>query len=164
MGSSWFAVQPYMSPHPNHRAEILIFGGHLEATGGEDSEVLDAFFTLDLRSWRHEEAEVPREVWPDVEKRLRAAGVDDADVGQARADWEEEQKRRQKEIHRANRRKMRRRQLREDYAHRSDAPSAGAGASDGGISSHQELSDDDAVAALDKVRTWPCVAHVALTS
>ena len=34
MGASRFGAQPYVTPRPNKRAEIFIFGGHLEATGG----------------------------------------------------------------------------------------------------------------------------------
>ena len=52
LGISRHAMVPYMTPRPHRREELLIFGGHLEGYGREDSEVLDAFFTLDFRTWR----------------------------------------------------------------------------------------------------------------
>ena len=51
--------------------------------------MLDAFFTLDFRTWRADEAEIPRETWADVEKKLIASGKDETEMGQARTDWED---------------------------------------------------------------------------
>ena len=159
LGASRFAIQPYMTPRPHKREEIFIFGGHLEATGGVESEVLDAFFTLDLRSWRPGEAEVPRETWGDVEKKLLAAGKDDTEMEKARTDWEEEQKRKQKEIHRANRRKARREKLRGRKNKGAEPKPADteAGGTSGAASAEEEdeLSDEEAIAAreAEKVRS-----------
>ena len=145
LGASRFAIQPYITPRPHKREEIFIFGGHLEAAGGGDSEVLDAFFTLDLRTWRYDEAEVPRETWADVQKRLVAIGKDETELGQARTDWEEEQKRKQKDIHRANRRKMRRERLRR-RKHKSESIKLGE-SDNAAIAPEEELTDEEAIAA-----------------
>ena len=152
LGASRFAIQPYMTPRPHKREEIFIFGGHLEATGGVESEVLDAFFTLDLRSWRAGEAEVPRTTWGDVEKKLLAAGKDDTEMEKARTDWEEEQKRKQKEILRANRRKARREKLRgKKKGADPKAADNEAGGTSGAASAEEEdeLSDEEAIAARE---------------
>ena len=36
---------------------------------------MNSFFTLDVRSWKAENAELPRETWNDIEERLRSQGV-----------------------------------------------------------------------------------------
>ena len=109
--------------------------------------MLDSFFTLDLRTWRYDEAEVPRETWADVQKRLVAIGKDETELGQARTDWEEEQKRKQKDIHRANRRKMRRERLRR-RKHKSESIKLGE-SDNAAIAPEEELTDEEAIAARE---------------
>jgi len=153
VGASRFALTPCASPRPHKRDEIFIFGGYLEATGGTDSQVLDAFFTLDMSSWQYDEAEVPRETWADVEARLAAAGKDESEIAQGRSDWEDEQKRKQKEILRANRRRARRNILRGERRKGEGRKAGGSGvkrAGDEVASAEEELSDEEFAARADK--------------
>ena len=149
-GASRFTIAPYLTPRPHKREEILIFGGHLEATGGLDSEVLDAFFTLDLRSWRYDEAEMPRETWADVEKRLLAMELSETDMETKRKEWEDEQKKKQKAISRENKRRARRnKRLAKKGMAVPDDPAARLGEQSGAGTEDEEevLSDEDAEAA-----------------
>ena len=154
IGAARFSIRPCVTPRPHKRAEIFIFGGHLEAVGSGDSEVLDAFFTLDMRSWHRCESEVPRESWSDVEARLRSAGKDETDIDQARSEWEEEQLRKQKEIDRANRRKVRRGIFRSQKSNKDAVMLAAGGGKQKVVSARERISDDDETAERDaeKVR------------
>ena len=131
LGVSRHTLVEFLTPRPHRRDELLIFGGVLESTYA-DSQVLNSFFTLDMRSWHETESDVPRETWLDVEKRLRADGRDDDEVANARGDWEEDQKRKQREIARANRRRRRRNLL-----------SGGNSAGDSAVADDAEVSAGD---------------------
>ena len=107
LGISRHMMLEYVRPRPHRREEIFIFGGVLELYNGE-SQVLDSFFTLDLRSWEATESEVPRETWADVEKQLREVdGKNDSDIVKAREEWEEDMKVKQRQLQRADRRRRR---------------------------------------------------------
>ena len=135
---------PYLTPRPHRREELLIFGGYLEGFGGRsgvsvESEVLDAFYTLDLRGWRPDQAEIPRESWAEREKALIEAGKDEEEIGKARTEWEDERRRKQKEIHRAQRRKARLERLRGKRAEEAAGTSGGGAATE----EEEELSDEE---------------------
>ena len=161
LGVSRHALVPYVTPRPYKREELLLFGGHLEAYGREESEILDAFFTLDFRTWRHEEAEIPREGWADIEARLIAAGKEETELENARKDWEEEMRRKQKEIARINRRKARRdrrkaklagtpmAQLEAEKEKKGRGRTGGASSAEEEDDEEEELSDEEAIAARE---------------
>ena len=162
LGVSRHALVPYITPRPHRREELLLFGGHLEAYGREESEVLDAFFTLDFRSWKEEEAEKPRETWADVEAKLIEAGKVDVEVERARKDWEEEMRRKQKMIRRANRRRERRERRKkrlegtpmgaaeeDEEKKRRGGKGGAAAASSAEDDEEEELSDEEAIAARE---------------
>lgn len=133
LGISRHAMLDYVRPRPNRREEILIFGGVLEMYTGE-SQVLDSFFTLDLRTWHETESELPRQTWGDIEKSLRAAGKDEKDIIKKREEWEEDMKFKQKQNQRAER--LRRRNL--FGAIRKDASQS----ADGKTKMERELEQD----------------------
>ena len=96
-GVSRHALVEYVTPRPHAREEVIIFGGVI------GREVHNAFFTLDVRGWKEEEAEQPRETWAQIEERLREEGKEDSEVSIIRQEWEEHVKREQKRLKRKGR-------------------------------------------------------------
>ena len=60
----------------------------------------NAFFTLDVRGWKEQEAEQPRETWAQIEARLKAEGKEDSEISIIRVEWEDHVKREQKRLKR----------------------------------------------------------------
>ena len=71
-------------------------------------QVVDAFLSLDVRSWRMDEAELPRETWQDVEARLTANGKSVVDLQKASQEWEDDTRKRARELERMKRRSRKR--------------------------------------------------------
>ena len=85
-GVSRHTLCEFVTPKPHQREEVIIMGGVIER------EVITAFFTLDVRSWHAETAELPRETWLDCEERLHAQGLEAHEIQMARSEWEDHMK------------------------------------------------------------------------
>lgn len=68
------APHRYVTPRPHAREEVIIFGGVI------GREVHSAFFTLDVRDWKEEAAEQPRETWAQIDSRLRDQGREEHEI------------------------------------------------------------------------------------
>ena len=152
VGVNRHALVAYLTPRPHRREELLVFGGFLEGVAGVEHEVLDAFFTLDFRSWRPDQAEIPRETWADRARQLAEGGKDEEEIDKARTEWEEERKKKQKELHRAQRRKERLERLRGKRAEAAaEAKGAGGSAAE---EEEEELSDEEAIARREHEKEY----------
>eukprot|EP00966_Prymnesium_polylepis_P240715 5566845-Prymnesium_polylepis.1 len=76
IGLSRHSCVEYFTPRPKKRDEIMIFGGVLEAPSSE-SQVINAFFTLDIRTWHATESEKPQITWAEVEAKMIAKGKEE---------------------------------------------------------------------------------------